>query len=140
MLQQLKELFGVLIAFIVVLIMAVAILVWLIGATGFVIGLSVLGLLIYGFACFIAGVYVCDRSYKQGASIAIDSASRNDAHDAQKMDALAGLVEAVVKGYAQTQNSMLKTPQLPHFPYPELPDPNQKALRFDDAVFEELED
>jgi hypothetical protein len=136
-----KDLIQASTVFIVVVALIMGIFVWLVGSTALIIGLSVIGLLLYGAMCAIAGAWWTERAVQKGASLSIDSASKNDAHDAQKMDALAGLVEAVVKGYAQTQNSMLKTTQLPQFPYPELPEPSnvQKALRFDDAVFEELD-
>lgn len=135
-----KDLIQALTIFIGTIAIAITIFVYLVGATALIIGLSVIGLLIYGAGCAVAGAWWTERSIQRGAAIAITSTSKNDEYDTRKMEALTGLAEAVVKGYATTQNSLLKTPHLPQFPYPELPDPNQKALRFDDAIFEQLED
>lgn len=124
--------------FIVLAGSVIGIFAWLIGPVALTIGLSVIGLFLYGAACAVAGAWWTSRTYHQAAQTTIEATNKNDAHDAQKMDALTGLVEAVVRGYAQTQNSMLKTPPpLPQMPYPQLP--ANSALRFDDAVFEELD-
>ena len=130
-----KDLIQALTIFIVVIAVVIAIFVWLIGSTALIIGLSIAGLFLYGAACAIAGAWWTERTIQRGAGIAITSTSKNDEYDTRKMEALTGLAEAVVKGYAQTQNSMLKTP--PYFP--ELPE-GPKALRFDDGIFEQLED
>lgn len=118
---------------------AVTIFVFLIGWQAFIIGLSVIGLLVYGAGCAIGGAWWTERTIQRGAGIALTSTSKNDEYDTRKIEALTGLAEAVVKGYAQTQNSMLRMPstQLPQTPYPQLP--ANSALRFDDAVFEELD-
>lgn len=132
-----KDLIQALIIFVVVVSSVIGIFVWLIGPIALTIGLSIIGLFLYGAACAVAGAWWTSRTYQQAAQTTIEATNKNDAHDAQKMDALTGLVEAVVRGYAQTQNSMLRTPQLPQTPYPQLP--ANSALRFDEAVFEELE-
>lgn len=122
--------------FVVLASAIIGIFVWLIGPIALTIGLSIIGLFLYGAACAVAGAWWTSRTYQQAAQTTIQATSSNDAHDAQKMGALTDLVEAVVRGYAQTQNSMLRAPQLPQAPYPQLP---ASALRFDDGVFEELE-
>lgn len=133
-----RDLAQALTIFLVVVTSVIGIFVWLIGPIALTIGLSIIGLFLYGAACAVAGAWWTSRTYQQAAQTTIEATSKNDAHDAQKMDALTGLVEAVVRGYAQTQNSMLRSaPFVPQTPYPQLP--ANSALRFDDAVFEELE-
>lgn len=132
-----KDLIQALAIFIGTVVIAITIFVYLVGATAFIIGLSVIGLLIYGAGCAISGAWWTERTIQRGAGIAITSTSKNDEYDTRKMEALTGFAEAVVKGYAQTQNSVLRTPQLPQPPYHQLP--ANSALRFDEAVFEELE-
>ena len=132
-----RDLVEMLTIFVATVAVAVTIFVYLIGWPALIIGLSVIGLLLYGAGCAIGGAWWTSRTYQQAAQTTIEATSKNDAHDAQKMGALTDLVEAVVRGYAQTQNSMLRTPQLPQAPFPQLP--ANSALRFDDAVFDELE-
>lgn len=127
-----KDLIQIITVFLGAVLLSAAIFVYLIGPTAFLISLSVIGLLIYGSGCAIGGAWWTEKTIKQGATIAITATSRNDEYDTRKIEALADFAEVAVKGYAQTQNQMLKTREMPQLL-------SNSSLRFEDAIFEELE-
>lgn len=123
-----KDLIQVVVISIVVMAVVLGIFAYLIGPIALTIGLAVIGLFLSHSACAIGGAWWTERTIRCGAGIAITATSKNDEYDTRKMEAVTGLVEAVVK-------TIPKAPQLSGGNYPQLPG---SALRFEDGIFEEL--
>lgn len=89
-----------------------AVLAWF-GGTPFFIGLGVVALTVIILVSFALGGYWTFTTMKEGARLAIESASRNDEHDATKIKALSELTREAIKAKNEAQANGGGYPALP---------------------------
>lgn len=95
---------------------ALAAILFYFGGVVLLTGLGAISLLLLAGLAFFIGHRWTLRTMQAGAQIAIDAASNNDRHDAQKIQALSGLTREAIKARQADFQQTKKASGLPALP------------------------